>query len=74
MSTYYPPGYRQWGRRLNCEKNGCDPKRKEDGRVFPMQTKAEARTNTTINGHKADLVTRVMPDWERSGQVDHVSS
>lgn len=59
----------EWGLRVNCEKQGCDPKHADDGEVTP---RPEKPTTRTVNGHAADLVQRTVtittweqPSWAR---------
>jgi hypothetical protein len=52
--------------RLDCEKEGCDPKHADDGEVLPF-LRGEGRSTAvvwqTINGHAARLLYRPIPDW-----------
>lgn len=63
----------EWAHRLDCEKNGCDPKHSDDGRLFPMiiqrnfrrveaedisASTARRYRDYTVNGHATTLVKR----------------
>ena len=53
----------QWGIRLDCAKQGCDPKHADDGHV--VRTGPEPHPDSTINNHACVVVTRTVTytDW-----------
>lgn len=53
----------EYGLRLDCAKQGCDPPHEDNGRVFfvgaqPFEDEPE------VNGHAATWVKRMITAWE----------
>lgn len=68
--AYEHPGVgvqHQFGVRMSCSLNGCDPVHSDDGRVFlePDKAAAELLAEQGINGHASEVVHRVVvfPTW-----------
>lgn len=58
----------QWGARMSCALNGCDPVHTDDGRVFfePDRASAASLAAEGVNGHASELVHRIVmfPEWQ----------
>jgi hypothetical protein len=55
----------EWGLRLDCTKNGCEPPHSDDGRVFPHNQGMGTPTTRPkkaypINSHATTIVTRTI--------------
>lgn len=52
----------EWGLRISCEKNQCAKTlgviHVNNGEVYPMDSRQDARKTRTINGHKCEIVSR----------------
>lgn len=51
----------EYALRIDCAKNGCDPKHGDDGTIIPLG--ADEGGTTTINGHACVRLSRVIPAW-----------
>lgn len=61
------PGEVQYALRINCAKNRCNTPHDDDGEVVKFITPEQAHPivgTRKVNGHAADLVKRVIPEWE----------
>lgn len=47
----------EWGLRLDCEKQGCDPPHRDNGRVTDV-SRTRPDHDLVINNHAATLVSR----------------
>jgi hypothetical protein len=50
----------EYGLRINCNKQGCNPRHADDGDVIARQRLEDINPRHVVSGHAADLVKRTI--------------